>query len=177
METILCSPVSRLHLVLGKFFMVMTASLLTALLSLSSTGLSFFWLKTMLAKSLPLAIDASSLAAVFIMILPMSAIFSAGTLALGLFSRSSKEANSYLQPLMVVIIMPAVGALLPGVELNWRLALVPILNVSLVCKEIFSGTYHWNLIALIFISTCLYASLVLAAAVAMFKRESVLFRT
>ena len=64
-----------------------------------------------------------------------------------------------------------------GVELNSRLALIPVLNVSLVSKEILSGTYHWNHIALIFGSTCFYAAVALTAAVAMFKRESVLFRT
>lgn len=179
METLLCSPVSRSHLVLGKFLMVMTASLVTALLSLSSTGLSFLLLKHLLARGmpLPLTIDASSLAAVFVMILPMAAIFSAVNLAIGLFSRTSKEANSYLQPLLLVIILLAVGALMPGVELNIRLALIPVLNVGLVSKEIFSGTYHWNYIVLIFGSTCVYAALALAAAVSMFKRESVLFRT
>ena len=35
-ETILCSPVSRTHLVLGKFLMVLTASLSTAMLAILS---------------------------------------------------------------------------------------------------------------------------------------------
>ena len=41
METILCSPVSRVHLVLGKFLMVLTASLFSALLSMISMGATF----------------------------------------------------------------------------------------------------------------------------------------
>ena len=40
-ETILCSPVSRTHLVLGKFLMVLTASLATAVLSITSMTVSF----------------------------------------------------------------------------------------------------------------------------------------
>src|SRR5258708_13633278 len=40
-ETILCSPVSRAHLVLGKFLMVLTASVATGVLSLISMTLSF----------------------------------------------------------------------------------------------------------------------------------------
>jgi len=103
--------------------------------------------------------------------------FSATMLAIGLFSRSSKEAQSYLQPLLILTILPAVASLLPGVELNYRLSLIPVLNVSLVCKEILSGTFHWNYIALIFASTCVYAFAALSVAVALFKRESVLFRT
>jgi hypothetical protein len=38
METILSSPVSRTHLVLGKFLLVLTASLITAALSVTSMG-------------------------------------------------------------------------------------------------------------------------------------------
>src|SRR6202171_4292718 len=41
METILSSPVSRTHLVLGKFFLVLTAALGTAALSVLSMGVSF----------------------------------------------------------------------------------------------------------------------------------------
>ena len=40
METLLCSPVARVNIVLGKFLMVLTASITTMLLSLLSMGLS-----------------------------------------------------------------------------------------------------------------------------------------
>jgi sodium transport system permease protein len=181
METLLCSPVARTHLVLGKCLMVLTASLTTTVLSLTSMGVSFLLAKKLAfgggPVGLQLTIDPGSLAAMFLMILPMAIFFSATMLAIGLFSRSSKEAQSYLQPLLMFSIIPAVASILPGVELNSRLALIPVLNVSLVSKEILSGTYHWNHIALIFGSTCFYAAVALTAAVAMFKRESVLFRT
>src|SRR5713101_5869481 len=41
METILSSPISRMHLVLGKFFLILTAALGTAALSVLSMGISF----------------------------------------------------------------------------------------------------------------------------------------
>lgn len=180
METLLCSPVARTHLVLGKCLMVLTASLVTTLLSLSSTcvclllaGKSRFGG----AGQLPLTMDLGSLAAVFLLMLPVAIFFSSAMLAIGLFSRSSKEANSYLQPLMFLVILPAIASLLPGVELNYRLALIPVLNVSLLSKELLSGTFHWGYIALIFGSTCVYAGVALTAAVKLFQRESVLFRT
>ena len=183
METLLTSPVARTHLVIGKCLVVLTAALVTTLLSLSSLGASFALAKRLLFREMgrglpfPLTMDLASLAAVFVMMLPVALFFSATMLAIALFSRSTKEAQSYLQPLLIAAILPAVASLLPGVELNSRLALVPVVNVSLVSKEILSGTYHWNYILLIFGSTCVYAAAALAAAVAMFKRESVLFRT
>jgi sodium transport system permease protein len=164
METLLTSPVGRTHLVMGKCLVVLTASLVTTLLSLSSTWGSFVLAKRLVFRGmsggvqLPLTMDLASLAAVFVMMLPLALFFSATMLAIALFSRSSKEAQSYLQPLLIVTILPAVASLLPGVELNSRLALVPVVNVSLVAKEILSGTYHWSYILLIFGSTSVYAA-------------------
>src|SRR6202040_2987755 len=51
METILSSPVSRLDLVLGKFFLVLSAALATAALSVFSMGISFSVLSRLIASS------------------------------------------------------------------------------------------------------------------------------
>jgi sodium transport system permease protein len=128
------------------------------------------------AEQFHLSISPQALAAVFVLVVPVAVLFSAALLAISLFAKSYKEAQSYISPLMIVVIVPAVASLMPGIELNWRLALVPILNTSLVSKEIFTGTYHWNFIAVILVSSCVYAGLALAAAVRLFQREDVLFR-
>jgi sodium transport system permease protein len=110
------------------------------------------------------------------LVLPLAVLFAAGLLTISLCARSHKEAQSYVSPLIFVVILPAIGAVLPGVELNAKLALVPILNVALVSKEMVAGQFPAGMIALIFGSTCLYAAAALALAVRMFNRESVLFR-
>ena len=184
-ETILCSPVSRTHLVLGKFLMVLTASVATAVLSLSSMAVSFGVGKKMLSgmvngagdAALQITMTGRAVVSVFFMVLPLAVLFSAALLAIALFAKSFKEAQSYISPLMVLVVLPAVAAVLPGVELNAALALVPVLNTSLVSKEIMTGTYHWKYIALIFASSCVYAAAALAIAVKLFQREDVLFRT
>jgi len=184
METILCCPVGRTELVLGKFLMVLTASVGTVVLSLLSMGATFQFAKRVLAGSAPrevlqtvATIDIGGLAGVFLMLLPVAVMLSAALLMVGLFSKSFREAQSYCGPLMLVVIVPAITAMLPGVDLNASLAVVPLMNVSLVCKEMIAGTWHWNYILLIFGSACLYAAAALAAAVWMFHREEVLFRS
>jgi sodium transport system permease protein len=184
-ETILCSPVSRMHLVLGKFLMVLTASVATAVLAITSMAISFGVGKKMLLGGAPGAAEAAlqititgkATVSIFFVVLPLAVFFSAALLALSLFAKSFKEAQSYISPLMAVLVLPAVAAILPGVELSPALALVPVLNTSLVSKEIITGTYHWDLIALIFLSSSLYAGVALAMAVKLFQREDVLFRT
>jgi sodium transport system permease protein len=184
-ETILCSPVSRTHLVLGKFLMVLTASVATAVLAIISMAVSFGAGKKMLLaftygaadEALQITITGKAIVSIFFVVLPLAVFFSAALLALSLFAKSFKEAQSYISPLMIVVVLPAVAALLPGVELTPALALLPVLNTSLISKEIITGTYHWDLIALIFLSSSAYASVALAIAVKLFQREDVLFRT
>jgi sodium transport system permease protein len=185
METILCSPVSRSHLVLGKFLMVLTASIATAVLTIASMAVSFGAGKKLLLgithgaadAALQITITGKAMVSIFFVVLPLAVFFSAALLALSLFAKSFKEAQSYISPLMIIAVLPAVAALLPGVELNSTLALVPVLNTSLVSKEIITGTYNWDLIALIFLSSSVYAVVALAIAVKLFQREDVLFRT
>jgi sodium transport system permease protein len=195
METILCSPVARIDLVVGKFLLVLTASLATVLFSLLSMGATFILGGILLAQgggngvaaaaakggasqvaTLP-TIDPLGTLAVVGMVLPLAVLFAAGLMTIALFAKSYKEAQSYVSPLIIVIILPAMMAMLPGVELNTRLALVPILNLSLVSKELVSGVWHWHYLALIFGSSCLYAAAALALCVRMFNREDVIFRT
>jgi sodium transport system permease protein len=183
METILSSPISRLDLVLGKFLLIFSASLTTAILSVTSMGLSFAYLGHSLSSSanspggMQMNLGLTSVVAVFLMALPLSVLFSALLMTIALFAKTYKEAQSYLTPLTFVVVIPAIASVLPGVELTPKLALIPILNTSLICKEIITGTYHWNSIALIFASTCVYAGAAIFLAVKTFQRESVLFRS
>jgi sodium transport system permease protein len=113
--------------------------------------------------------------AVFVMAVPVAVLFSAVLITISVFAKSYKEAQSYLTPMTFIVLVPAIAAVLPGVEITPKLAVIPILNVSLLCKELVTGTYHWNYIALIFLSTSVYAGIALFLAVKMFQRESVLF--
>ena len=184
METILSSPISRSHLVLGKFLLVLTTALVTAALSVISMGISFAIANSLHTKPIQagetdttLHIGFGAALSVFIMAVPLAVLFSSVLITISTFAKSYKEAQSYIMPLVFIVIIPAIAAMLPGVELTPKLAIVPILNVSLLCKELVIGTYHWNYIAIIFASTCVYAAAALFLAVKMFQRESVLFRS
>ena len=67
------------------------------------------------------------------------------------FSRKKlKEAQSYVSPLMFIVIIPA--GLCACFRSIWTRSSRhrPILNASLLCKELVTDTYHWNYIAIIF---------------------------
>jgi len=186
MEALLCSPVSRLDIVLGKFLMVLTGSLAAMGFSLISLCGSLAVLGSVAGagtrgRSMPAGdvlpvVDPAGVLGVLAMIAPVAVLFSAIIFTVALFAKSYKEAQSYVAPMVFIVILPAVVGMLPGIDLNARLAFVPILNLSLVCKEMLSGVWNWNYIAIVFVSTCAYAAAALALAVRMFKREDVIFR-
>jgi sodium transport system permease protein len=178
METLLCCPASRTDIVLGKFFTVVTGSLSAVVFSLISMGATFLFVGPVIASGAfgSIAVDPKGVLGVLVMVLPVAVLFSALLLTISLFAKSFKEAQSYVTPLIFVVIFPCIMGMLPGVELNYRLALVPLLNISLVSKEMLSGAWHWGFIGIIFGSTALYAAAALSLAVRMFKREDVIFR-
>lgn len=180
METILASPASRKDIVTGKFLLVLTVALITTALTIASfagTALLGAQYISRLGAQFVLQISGKAIAAVFLLVLPLAVLFSAALMAISVYARSFKEAQSYIVPLMFVVILPAMASFVPGVELNPKFALVPILNVSLLAKEIFAGQFPMNYIAIIFGSTLVYAAVAIYVAVRQFQREEVLFRS
>ncbi|MGH9789980.1 MAG: ABC transporter permease [Candidatus Acidiferrales bacterium] len=180
METIIASPVNRLELVIGKFLLVLVVSAVSTILAIGTFVLSALGaarLLPMFDLNFVIAVSGKAAAAVFFLVLPLSVLFAAALMAVSLFARNFREAQSYIGPLMFVVILPAMGSFIPGVQLDTRFALVPILNISLAAKEVFGGTYQWPLLSLIFLSTCVYAAAALYFAVRQFHREDVLFRS
>lgn len=180
METILTSPVARTDLVMGKFLTVVVASVTTAVLSLLSLGVTFALTKRGMfggaGSTRQVSIDPAALVGVVVMLLPIAVLFASVLLSVALFAKSYREAQTYVSPLIFIVIAPAIIGTLPGIELNWKTALVPILNTSLVSKEIIAGNHPWTLMAAVFAMTCVYATIGIVAAVRMFNREDVLFR-
>jgi len=179
LETILVSAVGRDDLVLGKFLLVLTTSLVTAVMSLAAFGLSARYAGGFgqpSAATPAFKVSPQALLSVFLIVMPMAMLFAASLFAVSLMAKNFKEAQSYTGPMMIVVILPAMAGMLPGVELNAGLAMVPILNVSLAAKELFTGSFPLGHLAITFVSTCVFAGIALLAAFRMFQTESVLFR-
>src|SRR5262249_52486713 len=122
METILSSPVSRLDLVLGKFFLVLSAALATAALSVLSMGASFTAIRHLNPESqsgrgeaaaLLLQLGPKPVLFIFAMALPLAVLFASALMTIALFAKTYKEEQSYLTPMTFLVVIPAVASLLP----------------------------------------------------------------
>ena len=97
-------------------------------------------------------------------------------LSISFYAKSFKEAQSLVTPINILILFPALIGLIPGVELNWKTALIPIVNIALVTKEIIAETVSGVLLLEV------YGSMIILAVVGLFftrwwfNREEVIFR-
>src|SRR5215471_11330663 len=95
METILSSPLSRVDLVLGKFFLVLSASLSIAILSIISMGTSFYLVghsPAMAQKDaavFQLHIGLPTVLSVFLMALPLAVLFAAALLSSSVYAAAA----------------------------------------------------------------------------------------
>ncbi|PHV08090.1 ABC transporter [Janthinobacterium sp. BJB412] len=179
LETLLLAPLPRGAIVLAKFFVLFTIGLTSALLMVASMGTLLFFFGPMIEGDMALmvrAIGAADLAMVALMLLPTAAIFAAILLSISIYAKSYKEASGLISPLAIVTILPTLVAMLPGVELNWMWAMVPLTNVSLAMKELVKGTMDYRMFSVILLSSSLIAAALLLLCRWWFNREQVLFR-
>jgi sodium transport system permease protein len=179
LETLLLAPVPRSAIVLAKFLMLFTIGLTSALLMIGSMGVLLFFFGPMIGGDLVQmvrAIGVLDLAMVALMLVPTAAIFAAILLSISVYAKSYKEAAGLISPLIIVTILPTLVALLPGVELDWKWAMVPLTNVSLAMKELVKGTMDYSMFWVILLSTTVTAGALLALCRWWFNREQVLFR-
>ena len=180
LETLLASPAGRLEIVLGKFMAVFTTSVVSAVLSLTSLIVMLLWGITMLASQFGAVLDmtfpSKAILAGFGMMLPLAALFSSLLITICLFAKSTREAQSYIQPLMFLIIIPAMMSLMPGSEGAGGDAWTPVVNISLALKGILTDNYNPSFIGQTILATVIYAGIGIFIAFKTFQRESVLFR-
>lgn len=179
LETLLLAPVSRTGIVLAKFLMLFTVGLTSALLMIASLGALLVFGDSLMSgdvAQMARSIGLFDLAMVALMLVPTAAMFAAILLSISVYAKSYKEASGLISPLMIVTILPTLAALLPGVEMNWKWALVPLTNVSLAMKELVKGTMDYSMLSVIMLSTTVTAGALLALCRWWFNREQVLFR-
>lgn len=185
MEMLLSSPASREEIVLGKVLATITATAITGVLTIISIGLSFYFgigrrgggNTGPPGQTNEILLDATTILLVLAAVLPMAVLSSALVIAIAILAKSYKEAQSYLTPLIIVAIFPAMVSFLPGIKLSAGVALIPIVNFSLLTKELMLNEWSWPGFGLTILSNIIYAAVAFVAAVTVFKKESVLFRT
>jgi sodium transport system permease protein len=175
LEMLIAAPVPRLGLLLAKYVAVLAVALLTALVNLTgmaitshSTGLNVS-LFGGAGLSLPVVIKVLLLLALF------AAFFSAVLLAITSCARSFKEAQAYIIPLMLLCLVPGVVCLMPGLQFTGALAVVPLVNIVLLARDLLEGAVDPLLATAAVISTAIYVLGAIAVAARIFGTDAILY--
>jgi sodium transport system permease protein len=179
METLLTAPVSRFQILLGKFAVVVLTGILSALVSMIGIYVAVRQVREIpqeVMQAIMGLLDVQTVLLVFSLLLPLTIFFAAFLLSLSIFAKSYKEAQSLISPLTIVIILPVLVGIMPGIELDTVTAMIPVLNVSLATKEIIAGTIKPVLLAEVYATLIVLAALSLWGCAKWFEREETIFR-
>jgi len=178
-ETLLASPAGRMEILMGKFGVISLFGFLSAISGVLGliVGLQFITdIPAEIVETAKEIIQVKTIALIFLMIVPVTVLFSAVLLSFSFYAKSFKEAQSLVTPINFLIIVPAMVGMIPGIELNWKTALIPIVNISLISKDILAGTVSLGMLLEVFSSMILLAILSLIFTRWWFNREEVIFR-
>ncbi len=183
LEPLLASPPSRLSLVMGKYLVVVATSVFAAFISLIGLYVAFKIKPEALSMTgdggpATFALPWNIMGLMLLVAISLAAIFSALQLAVSVFARSFREAQTYLSPLTFLIVVPGIMTeFVPPSEVSASMFYIPVLNSLFVLKELIMGVVNWSHLGVTLGTGLIWTIVSLRLATSLFSRESVLFRT
>jgi len=180
--TLLVSQLSRTEIVLGKFLTVLAVSLTSSILSAVGLliGVRFFGgglTPASVSGEAVFRLDAAALGWMLIVLIPLAVILAALVIIVGTYARSQKEASTYLLPIYMVIVLVGMMSMTGGIRFEGVRYLIPVANALYALQGIIVGEWASANIVYTLIANVFCGALLIAAAVRLFKREAVLFRS
>jgi ABC-type Na+ efflux pump permease subunit len=178
LETTLVSPASRLSLVLGKYAAIVAFSLAAFLLNFGSMWFTLSHLLSNLQEQMGMkaglegfSLSWGALLLILVAAIPLALLLAALMMVLGFMARSFKEGQSYVAPVYVLAVVPAVFTSSPDLEGTLVLAVTPVLNISLLFRDVLQGDFSWLGIALTLCTSAVYALVALLLAARLLRQE------
>ncbi len=178
-ETILTVPANRLEILLGKMGVVIVTGVTSGLMAIIGMYLALRLnpdAPKVIINVINNVLKPSTIALIVAMLIPLTTFFGGIMIPVAIFAKTFKEAQSMIQPGVIIVILPLVIGMMPGVELNYGTALIPILNVALASKEIIAGTIDYSMLIVVFVSLISLAAIGIVLSIKQFGKESNILR-
>lgn len=182
LETLLTLPVTNFQMIMSKYIAVSLFACVTAVISMISLGGAMAFLLLGVPEEsvdgmgqIQLTGYLSSIPMVLVALVTTAMLITALCMCFCIFAKSTKEANNYVTPVMLVIMFASMVGMVPSVELNYRFALIPLVNVSLLIKKVFSQQMDIMLAAITVLVNMGYSIIVIWILAKMYDSEDILF--
>lgn len=176
LQTLFTAPVTTSEIIAGKFLAVSAVGITSALANISSLIASMFLQVSLMGvdtNKITLSLSGADIFWLVVLVLLSTIFIAALCLGIMLLANSYKEAQSYVSPLMMLVLLPGIAAQVPTIELDTTTALIPMLNISLGIGSIFKGDYSIALIGMVSGFALLYGFISLWIASKTFGNENV----
>jgi sodium transport system permease protein len=172
LETVLCSPIRRFDLMLGKVLAVATLAALTGVLNLGSMAITLMQVLRLAAHNVVLDVPWGNALLSSLVIVPAALLFAAAFVALGATARTFKEAQTLLLPAYFLTLAPAMAGAIGEYQLAGLAAWVPGMNMTLLARDLLVGRATWAGALQTIASTVLLGTMALAAAARIYDSEN-----
>ena len=187
--SLLATRMPRSQIILGKQLALFTLCMLTVVVNLLSMAFSMGRMGSEIeaaqapgpggaaaVSSLGSIAQPSTILLCLLLLLPLAYFFSAFILMIGTQAKTTREAQTALTPGIFVVIMLGVFSMAPGIEKMAALPYVPILNISLAIRKLFSQQGNAFEYAVALLMTVGLAALTTWQSSRVLSRESALFK-
>lgn len=181
LETLLTLPVGNMELIMSKFLSVATIAVVSVFINvLSMGGIAAYLYATINALSegagaFSLGSFVPAILISIVCIIAFALFMSAVVMCICAFAKSFKEANNYVTPLTLVVLLTAYIGFIPNVELSATTAIIPVANICLLMKNLLVFKYDFALILMVLLSNVIYAFVAVWFLGKIYNSESILF--
>ena len=173
LEPLLSNGVERTSLIIGKIAATTAMGVISGMSSVLGLGV-YLLISSSFGKVGMNVLDL--LALLFVAILA-SVFFSSVNIMLGIYARSSKEAQAYFMPSLLVYLIPTFFTYTLDVnQINLPQLCIPVYNIICVIKEIMASSLNIMHLGIVTAWFAVYISLAYFVTIRLFKREDVIFR-
>ncbi len=180
LEPLLTTQASRMSLLWGKFLAITTMGIITSLAFIGGLAIS---MKTSPeafgygVEGTTFALEPKALIIIAVITILLTMVFGALALAISIYARSFKEAQTYLTPLSFIGMIGFTSYFIEPKNMSTVFLHIPIVNTVAIIKELTLGIFNITHLAIVFIWMFIYIGLSIAFARYMFSKEEVIFRT
>ena len=179
LEPLLSTQAGRLSLLWGKFLAITVMGIITSAAFIVGVLIAMNKSKNMFGGDISgINLSLGSLVIIGLICILITMVFGAIELAISIYSRSFKEAQTYLSPITIIAFIPAYATfMLDPKNIDLIYFNIPVVNAIVLIKEAIAGVFDPIHIALTFGWLLFYIIISILFARYMFNREDVIFRT
>lgn len=175
LEPLLTTKASRTSILMGKYFAVVVAGVIGTLASLIGFLIASRINPDFVGEGA--SIYGVGIGIISLVCLLLAFAFASIELTISFYARNFKEAQTYLSPITIVLMVPVyLTMFVDGKAVPEYYFHIPILNTIGVIKEVIVSVYNYKHILITVVWSIIYIIVFLLLTVKMFEKEQVIFR-